>query len=819
MLYRQIFIIIFTFILTINPLFSAPKEHELPKNAIKNKAEAHSKKQLYIKVMNEDKASQKNANIKSKNYPNNKSNINSYKTSKNSNKSKKNIEVDKKDINLKLPKISGENTIENKKENKVEKAETSLKNPNITDNENNQNSENKINSEEKPQKIIKKSYESLTEKLWKKFTVSDIENLQKIYAYTKQNNHDLAIDAVNEIKKNNQNDNDLINAVNDIILWNKYSGKIDPKRISFKDISAFVIDSPYLPNINDLRRNVEKVALVNDIDYNQSRIYFNLNPPLTTESKVYVVESKIIKIASDKNNLENRDEKTKIIQSEIAKIWIKENFSIDDEKKYLDKYQEILTQKDHAERIERLLWEGKKIDAYRIFNLVDRDYQKLFETIIKLDEIPRYIDNLIIDIPRKFRTNELLNFKRMIWYKNKDEIDDLIDLLVDISDTKMPEKWWSFRRLYAREMIKERKFKKAYQILSKHNLPENSSDYWEAEWTAGWVALRFLEEPKDALKHFLKMKRNVFQPVTVSRALYWEAMCYEAMGDKEKAIETYKMGADYPIFFYGQLSIHKHRNLDPVNSSKDIILPKSPQISSRDILKISESKPAQIAYILAISGDIDNAFKIFEWIINNSPTEGQIAVIMKIITEIGNRQLDVKISKVAAKRNVFFVKEKFQIVKEVMNDEYAPLVHAIIKQESGFSPIAISKVGALGFMQLMPGTAKLLTKELGIAYDQRKLTQDITYNIRLGSFYIKKLIDEFEGSEMLAIASYNAGPNATKRWINQFYDPRKEKDQDRIVDWIELITYAETRNYVQRIIENMIVYKYLMSRVNYDDVK
>jgi soluble lytic murein transglycosylase len=122
-------------------------------------------------------------------------------------------------------------------------------------------------------------------------------------------------------------------------------------------------------------------------------------------------------------------------------------------------------------------------------------------------------------------------------------------------------------------------------------------------------------------------------------------------------------------------------------------------------------------------------------------------------------------------------------------------------------------------MQLMPGTAKLVAKELGIKYDQKKLSSDINYNVRLGSFYIKKLIDEFGGSEMLAIASYNAGPNATKRWINEFYDPRLEKDYNKIVDWIELITYSETRNYVQRIIENMIVYKYLMSRNNYDQLQ
>ncbi len=291
------------------------------------------------------------------------------------------------------------------------------------------------------------------------------------------------------------------------------------------------------------------------------------------------------------------------------------------------------------------------------------------------------------------------------------------------------------------------------------------------------------------------------------------------MKNKPLAVEWYKEAAKYPIFFYGQLAIHKHRALDSVGASSDIILPKDPDITGRDLAKISESRAAQAAYLLAITGDKTSASKIFEWIVNNAPTEGQIAVIMKLTNEIGDRQLDAKISRTAARKNVFFIKDKFQIVKEVVHDEYAPLVHAIIKQESGFAPMALSQVGAIGFMQLMPGTAKLVAKDIGIAYDKKKLATDITYNVRLGSFYIKKLIDRFDGSEMLAIASYNAGPNATQRWINEFYDPRKEKDLDKVIDWIELITYSETRNYVQRILENLIVYKYLMSRANYDSVQ
>lgn len=686
-------------------------------------------------------------------------------------------------------------------------------------------SENLNNSSEDSEKSLpiksKPKNDFISNNLWRKFTLSDIELLQNINKSISAKNFDEAIRLSKILKLNHQDKkNSLADAVLDLVLWNKYSLKTNLNKISFNDISTFVIDNPYFPNINDLRKNVESVAIANNVSYNLSEIYFNSNPASSTESKIFVIESKISKIASGNLDSESKELSGKLIQSEIARIWINENFTFEQEKQFLDKYRNILTQNDFANRVERLLWEGKKDDANRIMGYIDIDHKILFENIAKIEDFPRYIDNILLEIPRKHRSNELLNYRRLIWHKSKDNFDDAVDLLISLPNNfKYNDKWWSFRRLYGRELLKKGDYKRAYLVISKHNLATKSPDFWEAEWTAGWIALRFIDEPKVALEHFQKMRANVSQPVTVSRAIYWEGMCYEAMKKKSEAISKYKEATNYPIFYYGQLAINKHRLLDPLGAQKDIILPKSPDISGRDIAKISESRGAQIAYILAVSGDLENASKIFEWLVNNSPTDGQIAVIMNIIKEIGNKQLDAKISRVASRKNVFFVREKFLIIKEVINDEYTPLVHAIIKQESGFAQMAVSRVGALGYMQLMPGTAKLMAKELGIKYEQKKLTNDIRYNIRLGSYYIKKLIDEFEGSEMLAIASYNAGPNATRRWINEFYDPRKQTDHDKIVDWIELITYSETRNYVQRIIENMIVYKYLMSRTNYDEIK
>lgn len=684
-----------------------------------------------------------------------------------------------------------------------------------------------------------KDLRPMSQKLWVGVTAEDLEALKKISVALEKKNYDEALKyatAINSQKNLDQiatsqdsqtasknavkNKSTLFDAVPDMVLWNKYSDNINGKNINFSDISRFVNDNPFYPNISTLRRNVEKVAVANNINYQAGEQYFKSNPAGTTESKIYLLQSKINFLARFKG-LEGE---AMVLRTNIkdlaADIWVKENFSATEEKDFFNKYQNQLNEIDHINRIDRLLWDGKNDDAKRIMNLVNDDYKRLFSAVIELQHSPKYIDNIVLSVPRKLRANEGLSYRRILWYKARDKVDDLLDLMVDLpSVSQYPEKWWSLRRLYAREMLKKKKYKIAYLLSAKHSLSVNASDFWEAEWTAGWIALRFLDEPKVAYKHFMNLYKNVTQPVTISRAEYWLGMASLATGSKEEAIEWYKKATKYPTYFYGQLAIHKHRSLDIVNAQDDIILPKDPDINSKDIKDISELKAAKVAYLLAVTGDQQNASKIFEYIVNNAKTDGQIAVIMKVINEIGDRQMDAKISRVAARKNVFFIKDKFQIVKEVSSDEYAPLVHAIIKQESGFAPTALSNVGAIGFMQLMPDTAKLVAKDAGMPYNRKKLATDITYNVQLGTHYIKNLINRFDGSEMLAIASYNAGPNAAQRWINEFYDPRKEKDIDKVVDWIELITYSETRNYVQRIMENLIVYKYIMSRTNYDAIK
>ena len=656
----------------------------------------------------------------------------------------------------------------------------------------------------------------MSTKLWGGLQPQDIEYLQELSAAMVDKDHQKAVKVTQKMQESKSAFSD--SALN-IALWKKYgknSSKSDFKDINFSDISRFVNDNQFFPNLPLLQKNTQKIAKKQSVPYLLSKKYFSNFPAKGLEAKIYLLESEAKQLETFSGN----EQLVEQMQNLLVDIWVNENFSADKELDFLEKYSKKLTEEDHAAKITRLLWDGKEEEARRNFYLLSDGYRKLFLATIRISKNPKYIKHIISSVPRSFRGSEILAYKVIKWHKNNNKkLSKIVDMLQDVPATvKRPEKWWPLRKLYARELLKTkyyrffkgRDYKKSYKLLANHGL-KGGANFADAEWTAGWVALRFLDKPKIAYDHFYNLYLNVSYPISISRGAYWLAEAALAMGDKKKALEWYEIAAKYPTYFYGQIAIHKRRSLD-IHSHDDIILPKDPDILKDDIKAVKNEMSIKVAYLLYLLGEKSNATKAFEYAIAHAKTEGQIAAIMKIVNEMKNRELSVKISKAAAKRNVFFIADKYQMIDKFKHKPSAALVHAIIKQESGFAKLALSSAGAVGFMQLMPETAKDVSRELGLKYSRKKLAHDVDYNITLGSYYIDNLTADFSGSEILAIAAYNAGPHNAKRWVEEFYDPRKTQDINKVVDWIELITYSETRNYVQRIMENLVVYKYLMAK-------
>lgn len=660
---------------------------------------------------------------------------------------------------------------------------------------------------------------NISNKLWYKLTAEDRLIITEVFSLIKKEKYDQAILKAESLKRvdssqilGKNSKVDFYRAIKTIIDWKKYSnGPIDDVR--FSDFNSFIVNNPYFPNHIELKSELEEFISKNSIPYQFLDQYLEAFDPISSDLRLYILKSKISffedSIRDDAGIIAANLE----LVEDMVKIWENVNLTQSQQDDFLAKYGSKLSNSNHVKRIEMLLMSDQIALAKKLFNLVDNSYQKLFDAIAKISQEPSYINNIILTVPRKLRSNEVLLYYRALWYKDQNKQEQIVDLIKSLpNDIKFYDYWWKLKLLYGRELLKQKEYKDSYAVLLNNNLPTSNRRYWEAQWTLGWIALRFLNEPEIAYQHFKNLYNNVSQPVTISRAAYWIGMACEAMDNKDEALQWYKKAIEYPIYFYGQLAINKYHRLDQSSILNEIHLPKSPKIEDNDIVSVASSRPAQIAYLLAIFGHNNDSGKIFEWLIENTDQPGEIAVIVNLVEEISASDVKVKIARMATKKNVFFVEDKFHIMKSYAHVENAPLIHAIIKQESGFNTNAVSTVGATGYMQIMPETAKNIARELKVRYSQNRLATDIDYNVQFGSYYIKKLVDEFDGSEILAIAAYNAGPNNARRWIEEFYDPRLEEDFDKVVDWIELITYYETRNYVQRIVENMIVYKYLLSK-------
>ena len=245
-------------------------------------------------------------------------------------------------------------------------------------------------------------------------------------------------------------------------------------------------------------------------------------------------------------------------------------------------------------------------------------------------------------------------------------------------------------------------------------------------------------------------------------------------------------------------------------------LPEPPQFTKIEEENVLNNNVVKMAYLLAKYGNSKNdSYKLFLSAINSAQSKGEMSAIFEIAKSTNQEELISKLAKQLTYKDVYFIDNLYPLLNIInLENPNSHLVHSIIKQESGFHISARSHVGATGFMQLMPQTAKSVAKQMKLTYNLRELRTNPAYNILLGSYYINSLIKQFDGSQVLAIASYNAGPGAVNRWIKEYGDPREMSDIKDIVNWMELISYAETRNYVQRIIENSIVYEYVLEKFN-----
>lgn len=558
---------------------------------------------------------------------------------------------------------------------------------------------------------------------------------------------------------------------------------------SYAAIAKFIHAHPDFPGMNKLREEAEK-AMPSSISDIEAIAWFDKNPPQTTFGmKTYAAALK-------------RAGREQEAVKKINEWWRDSNLTPNDQSKGYMAFATVLNKSSHEERLRGLIYRQQYTNARALAEALGPGHKALVESRISIRSGKDNVNAYLSRVPQDLQNDEGLLFDRLRFRRKQDNNAGAIEIL-----NKSPsydklynaEDWGKERGIIVRRLFEEQKFGLTYKLASDHRI-KSGAGFAQNEWMAGWLALEYLKKPWDAFVHFERLYHNVETPISKSRAAYWAGLASERLGHPEIARKWYEVGAGHATTFYGQLSSAK--------LGRDERVPTNGATPSA----LKNGQLASAARWLKKNGYKTEATMFLNKMIEISKTPGDFAAVAEVANEISMKNVAIRAAQECEKKNgstlvgyAFPKVEKYMKNKDV---EWA-LVHALIRQESRYDMEAVSSAGALGLMQLMPGTAKETAQKAGLRHEKSWLTQQPGHNIELGTLYLQRLLNKYNGNYAMALAAYNAGPSRVDRWIVELGDPRTGKIS--LVNWIEMIPIYETRNYVQRVLEGVYVYRQTLS--------
>jgi len=570
---------------------------------------------------------------------------------------------------------------------------------------------------------------------------------------------------------------------------------------TFSTYESFIRNNNEFPRIGRLRYLAEqKIYLKNSSPKNIIK-WFEDFPPVSGTGNLKLGEAYFD--LKDVNNSKQL----------IKEGWITADLNKSSLRYYRKKFKSILDSEDHIKRADYLAWEKKYWDLKRMLVYLPSDFKALYNARQILMSNSYGVDNAIAKVPDRFKKDIGLQYDRLKWRNRRGRLESSLQILYDNSNKSEEELvradlWWKQRESIVRGLIYKKRYKTAYKVASEHSL-SSGPEFAEAEWLSGWIAHSFLKSQEYAINHFLNFYDNVSYPISLARGAYWLGKSYKATGNNKKSEEYFKQGSKFLTTYYGQLSFKE------LNYGGEFTLTEETNYSKDYEKQFMKNKLVRIVKILKELEHTKYSKDVLKHLASLNIEEGSEVLAAKLATEVERYDFAIQISKKASYEKRFYLKYNYPIIstpREINNKQMPPseMIHAIIRQESEFDSKANSYAGARGMMQLMKYTAKTVAKQAKLPYSISGLTNDPIYNIKLGSYYFNSLLSDYGGVYPFAIAAYNAGPNRVKTWRRVNGDPTK--NQLSYIDWIELIRFKETRNYVQRVLENINVYKFMISQ-------
>lgn len=547
---------------------------------------------------------------------------------------------------------------------------------------------------------------------------------------------------------------------------------------------------PGWPGLTGLRNNIERALRRENPPADIVFSTFQSSPPQTSEGVIALARAFI----STNDNAE--------AQQVLSKWWPSARLSLEQESEIVKEFAPVLTRELKEKRLAALFYQGRLQSAKLLADSIHA--QSLYQAYLALTQNSPNIEKAIADVDSAWRSNPAYLFLQIRHLRRTEKFQEAAKLMLqaptEAGALVDPDAWWIERRQLSRELLDSGDAQLAYQIAAAH-AAESPSMAVEAEFHAGWYALRGLKKPKLAAPHFAKIAATASGPISVSRAYYWLGRAADegAQGDSEA---YYRRAARYGTSFYGQLSAEKLGAPLPNLSY--------PTPTDAERIRFSGRPAVQAIRRLEQIGYGHLAAPLYTRLAQELNDIGELALLAVMAEKNQNHYLALRVGKLALQRglDVGALSHPVGAIPASADIDRAgkALAYAIARQESEFNVGAVSSAGARGLLQLMPTTAKGVAGRNNIGFALQKLTTDAAYNATLGSYFLAEQLDRFDGSYLLTIAGYNAGPARAMQWVEKYGDPRG-KTLEEVVDWIERIPYSETRNYVQRVIENYQVYK------------
>jgi len=572
-----------------------------------------------------------------------------------------------------------------------------------------------------------------------------------------------------------------------LIQWLRYT--TNRESVTFSEIIRFLKNNPTWPSKEQLQRYAEE-ALPTVLSKAERKIalgWFTKKPPLTGQG--WVCYGRLM------HKPENK------LREEIKRAWIEETFSFKEQTLFLAAFKKKLSAEDHFQRCERLLLKGELGQVHALLSELKPEHLKLIRLRLRLAE--KHVEDFthIFDqVPFLQKKQSSFLYEKIRWNvaRKKDDIATALFSFFPQSQMRLYRNaLWRPRNLLTRRLIEAKRYQDAYQVIRNHGLNQGE-EFAIAEWLSGWIALRFLKNPETAKKHFEQLYAHVSTPISKARAAFWMGEAEAADNDRiGYAKFWYKKAVSYPTTFYGQLAASrlqaplKNLTFHKTSKTPEVLerFKKRTVVQAVQLLHALKRPERMDPFLLALAREVTD--------------HREIEILTQFAAKYRSTYAGVWISVKASKTKVPLINATYPLLKQPLLEEpIAPLVHAIIRQESRFGPREVSSRGAKGMMQLLPSTAREVER-------RHKLPSgdlfNASYNVIVGSKYLEELLERYSGSLILASAAYNCGPTPVDRWIKEIGDPR-DANVDPI-DWVESIEYGETRNYVMRVLEAYTVYR------------